>query len=97
MTPASVSRKHPANMATGHTRPPTWLAVKAFQLPVLATGATLCLLVETGHLRKVGKALDLSLFSLGSSQGWLIGELSFLMFNPAVPLFLPLLILESTL
>lgn len=97
MTPASVSRKHPANMATGHTRPPTWLAVKAFQRPILATGPALCLLVETGHLRKGGEALDLSSFSPGSSQGWLIGEPALLMFNPAVPLLLPLLILESTL
>lgn len=96
MTPAIVSRKHPANMAGSHTRPPTWLAMKAVQCPFLATGATLCLLVETGHLRKLGKALDLSSFSPGSSQVRLIGDLFFLMFNPAVPLFLPLLIPELT-
>lgn len=77
---------------------PHGLAVKAFQcVPFLATRAALCLFMETGHLRKLGKTLDLSLFSFGSPQVQLMDDLFFLMFNLAIPLFLPLLIPESTL
>lgn len=64
--------------------------------PALATGATLCLLMEPGRLRTRGNALDFSLFSLGPSQAWLMGDLFFQMFNLAVPPFLPLLVPEST-
>lgn len=97
MTAAVVSRRHPCAMAVSHTLLPT--RPRGGSLPVppaLATGAPLCLLTEPGRRRTRGNALDFSLFSLGRSQVWLMGDLFFLMFNLAVPPFLPLLVPEST-
>lgn len=97
MTPAIVSRKRPANMAESHTSSHMALLRKSSNRPSLATGTASCLLVETGHLRRLGQALDVSLFSLRTSPVQLMGDLFFVIFNLAVPSFLPLLMPESTL